>query len=157
MPAGLTAVAVFPPFETPRTFPAEAVIFAENPQIERRNKRSLASKFQDFLQNAKCLRTRLYARSHPEAIAKLRRISSDPDLSFFNRKSGEVNSIDDCIEGIGEPLYGFVVNVTVAQDSPCILGQTCRNVPEERQTGEDFQSLGPPDCRVRFDRQASGC
>ena len=33
VPAGLTAIAVFPPYETPRTVPAVSVIFAENPNI----------------------------------------------------------------------------------------------------------------------------
>ena len=33
VPVGLTAVAVFPPFATDRTFPAEAVIFLENPNV----------------------------------------------------------------------------------------------------------------------------
>ena len=36
VPAGLTAVAVFPPFETPRTFNATAVIFSENPGRRRK-------------------------------------------------------------------------------------------------------------------------
>ena len=33
VPAGLAAVAVFPPYATPRTVPAVSVIFAENPNI----------------------------------------------------------------------------------------------------------------------------
>ena len=33
VPAGLAAVAVFPPYLTPRTIPAVSVIFAEDPQI----------------------------------------------------------------------------------------------------------------------------
>ena len=33
VPAGLNAVAVFPPFATPRTIDAEAVIFSEDPSI----------------------------------------------------------------------------------------------------------------------------
>ena len=37
VPAGLTAVAVFPPFETPRTFNATAVIFSENPGRRKRD------------------------------------------------------------------------------------------------------------------------
>ena len=36
VPAGLTAVAVFPPFETLRTFNATAVIFSENPRRKKR-------------------------------------------------------------------------------------------------------------------------
>ena len=33
VPTGLAAVAVFPPYATPRTVPAVSVIFAENPNI----------------------------------------------------------------------------------------------------------------------------
>ena len=35
VPPGLTAIAVFPPYATPRTAPAINVIFAENPNIRR--------------------------------------------------------------------------------------------------------------------------
>ncbi len=38
----------------------------------------------------------------------------------------DINSLDDCIDGVEEPLYGFSVNVTLIQDDPCILGLTCR-------------------------------
>ena len=44
VPLGLTAVAVFPPYNTPRTIPAVSVIFAEDPAMVpgmRRKKRSL--------------------------------------------------------------------------------------------------------------------
>ena len=37
VPAGLAAVAVFPPFATPRTFNATAVIFSENPGRKKRD------------------------------------------------------------------------------------------------------------------------
>ena len=33
VPVGLTAIAVFPPYNTPRRVPAVSVIFAENPNI----------------------------------------------------------------------------------------------------------------------------
>ena len=33
VPAGLTAVAVFPPYNTPRQFPSVSVIFAEDPNL----------------------------------------------------------------------------------------------------------------------------
>ncbi len=51
VPQGLTPVATFPPYATPRTFPADSVIFLENPNVDllvprtsrlrRRFKRSL--------------------------------------------------------------------------------------------------------------------
>ena len=37
VPFGLTPVAVFPPFDTPRTLPAIAVIFSEAPTRRRRD------------------------------------------------------------------------------------------------------------------------
>ena len=83
--------------------------------------------------------------------------------------------LDDCFE-VEEEKYGFRSNITLAQNSRCILGSTCRGEPEpnpepetmatesgfsqnemliqnylehlERQSGEEFSSDGPPDCRV---------
>ena len=49
VPAGLTAVAVFPPFETPRTLPAIAVIFSEE---STRRKRETYSSKQSYHHNA---------------------------------------------------------------------------------------------------------
>ena len=42
LPLGLAAVAVFPPFATPRTFPAVAVIFSEDGATNRRFKRYIS-------------------------------------------------------------------------------------------------------------------
>jgi hypothetical protein len=202
-PLGLTPVAVFPPFATPRTFPAEAVIFSEIPQIPGaptvriRKKRSLLMdwffnffvqrrqysskknildvildivdtikyKLKQLSRNGRCLRTRLYARSHPEEINELRRISRQyPTFEKSEYDDSTVNSIDDCIEGIGEPLYGFVVNVTLVENQPCLLNETCEgqltnteDFLSERQSGEEFSSFAPPVCRVIFDPVASGC
>ena len=89
-----------------------------------------------------------------------------------------MNSMDDCFEFMGEPEYGFRVNVTVTQecqdgpDSP----DSCRNIDTkrvdlsesdntinivgrsynsdrfqsafDRQTGQEFSSDAPVDCRV---------
>ena len=83
----------------------------------------------------------------------------------------KVDSLDDCFDDLEEPTYGFRAKVTLAENSPCILGSTCRGNPDfakrsfeddiktdenfpsedvldERQTGEEFFSEGPPDCRV---------
>ena len=85
--------------------------------------------------NMKCLRTRLYAWSHPKQIKMLRMMSRSQ--SFFAKRNyqsldddvdEEVNSIDDCVEGIVEPLYGFSSNVTLIKDQMCIIGQTCNNI-----------------------------
>ena len=71
VPAGLTPVAVFPPFATPRTVPAVAVIWREpagtQPGVPLRKKRSSGyspqpSFLDRFLKNIRCLRPRLTAR-----------------------------------------------------------------------------------------------
>jgi hypothetical protein len=73
-----------------------------------------------------------------------------------------------------EPLYGFRTKVTLIENSPCNLdvdcndqiifsGQQQQKQPAyqklqskkedliEKQTGEEFSSDSPPDCRVFFD------
>ena len=90
--------------------------------------------------------------------------------------------MDDCFDDLEEPTYGFRAKVTLVENSPCILGSTCRGTPtldfiakrsdsssdditvenltpedvldtsedvlDERQSGEEFFSEAPPDCRV---------
>jgi hypothetical protein len=63
---------------------------------------------------------------------------------------------------MGESRYGFRCRIRLAENQPCVLGQTCRGFPddedglnnsqdylEDRQTGEQFSSDGPLDCRVK--------
>ena len=52
-----------------------------------------------------------------------RRIFQDEKKEKFNEI---VNSLDDCIEGIEEPLYGFVTRVKFTENQPCTLGVTCK-------------------------------
>ena len=33
--------------------------------------------------------------------------------------------MQDCFSGTAEPLYGFVTNVTLVEDMPCLLGIEC--------------------------------
>ena len=73
--------------------------------------------------------------------------------------------MDDCIENLDEPLYGFRVKIT--QEKQCSeLGPDCgmnsttintnlypnryllKRQLQVRQTGETFRSDAPPDCRV---------
>ncbi len=105
------------------------------------------------------------------------------DFSYYNdnnnylRNKREVDSIDDCFDDLEEPTYGFRAKVSLVENSPCILGSTCRGSPTsdyfsarsdegswhnnnnndeyypaddviERQTGEEFFSEAPPDCRL---------
>ena len=34
-------------------------------------------------------------------------------------------AMQDCLSGTAEPLYGFVTNVTLVEDMPCLLGIEC--------------------------------
>ena len=53
-----------------------------------------------------------------------------PDKSYnddpYKEHEEEINSLDDCIDGIEEPTYGFVAEVTLVDAKPCVLGSTCR-------------------------------
>jgi hypothetical protein len=241
VPAGLTAIATFPPYATPRTLPAVSVIFSEVSDIsllEVRRKRSLFSawrryfivprrshrrnnhgqhqyrkkrihnnvfkyiegqwntvksshlykggerlvkkvkrKYKNFQKNMACLQTRLRALGSPQKIQKLREMSqnsrrlkrlkklkrskrwtlpgfADRSDRFLEDKFNDfneydydeeeeeepfvVNSLDDCIDGIDEPLYGFRSNITLLENSPCILGQTCQNSTELNQSTFKF-------------------
>ena len=64
IPAGLTAVAVFPPFATPRRVDAEAAIFKEAPTsfVARRRSYRQPSLKDRFLKNVRCLIPRLKAK-----------------------------------------------------------------------------------------------
>ena len=64
-----------------------------------------------------------------------------------------VNSIDDCFEGISEPLYGIRTKITFVKACGT-FGLACNNFSEDRnrfqkrQTGESFKSDAPLDCRT---------
>ena len=136
VPSRLIPISVFPPFVSPRTLEAESILFAEDPDILHLTvKRSIRKKYkwfqlpfvnfyQKLLKNFKCLRTRLFAIGNPNVIQSLRRRTSY--IPQYKGKTNEnINSLDDCIDGINEPLYGFRTNVTLLRNSPCILGLTC--------------------------------
>ena len=55
----------------------------------------------------------------------------------------------------GQQLFGFRTRVKLVDRQPCLLGVTCDlqgNRINKRQTGEEFGSEAPPDCRTEFDR-----
>ena len=64
IPAGLTAVSVFPPFATQRTVPAEVAIFKEGAaaSVARRRSYREPSLKDRFLKNVRCLIPRLKAK-----------------------------------------------------------------------------------------------
>ena len=116
VPAGLTPVATFPPYDTPRTLPAKSVIFLENLNpVQNRKKRGIFEDIQHgfkiFMKNLKCLSTRLKYRHLKQNI-----------------ETTEVRSARDCVIGLPEPLYGLVVNITIIEDQACTLGSTCSQV-----------------------------
>ena len=106
-------------------------------------------------------------------------IANKFNISGIKQKLLKLVHLDDCFE-VKEEKYGFRSKVTLVENSPCILGLTCRGQPEpgsdpgtmttgssliqnkvdeddlihnyldhlERQSGEEFSSEGPPECRV---------
>ena len=82
-----------------------------------------------------CLRTKIYAKYHSDIVDELRYITQlpyennngkAPPSYNFEEENLEVNSLDDCIDGIEEPLYGFRVRVKLLDDQPCVLEDTCK-------------------------------
>ena len=65
-----------------------------------------------------------------------------------------VNSMDDCFDMMDEPLYGFRTKVTSkktcgAFGTNCDISKAVKeSILQERQTGEEFRSLAPKDCRI---------
>jgi len=100
-----------------------------------------------------CLQTRLehYARRKRRNRGKF----SHPQQKHHFIKR-EIDSMNDCFEFMEEPLYGFRVKVT--QEIECSkLGPNCGmpsnstdkdNQFDVRQSGENFSSDAPPDCRI---------
>ena len=62
--------------------------------------------------------------------------------------------MDDCFDMMDEPLYGFRTKVT--SEKTCgVFGTICdiskavkESILQERQTGEEFRSDAPKDCRI---------
>ena len=99
------------------------------------------------------------------------------NISGIKKKVLKLVHLDECFE-VKEEKYGFRTKVTLVENSPCIFGSTCRGEPEpeletmtsqsrdiqneaddddlienypdnlDRQTGKDFSSDGPAECRV---------
>ena len=164
VPVGLNAIAVFPPYNTPRTVPAISVIFAENPVIGNfsmilnstineffsgpddniRKKRSengyFHGKMAQFIKNFRCLKARLRYRSSKKNV---------PHAYHYGKRE-VVNSLDDCFDFIGEPLYGFRTLISTGKfcfgnDFNCL--QSSSIGIQARQT-EEFESEAPADCRL---------
>ena len=48
-----------------------------------------------------------------------------------SKHDDEVNSFDDCFKNMGEPKYQYICRVRLVEDQPCVLGVTCRGVPND--------------------------
>jgi len=160
VPAGLVAVAVFPPFLTGRRFDAEAVIFKEAPgtlagnPVERK-KRSFGycpqPSFLDRLfKNVRCLGPRLTQKfgRKPAPVndygyhGKIKR-----DAGYgFDDGCGECGTVEDCFD-LPCPRYGFKVRYTFNRGGQNLGGYYGHGFAE-RQTGEGFRSAAEPDCRT---------
>ena len=126
-----------------------------------------------------CLKPRLKRRYgrlvYPEGLTVKALI--DQKKNFFKDiKSGSpeddhVEYVEDCFADMERPKFGWRVKVTVMQDEPCDLNpenpelNTCTlplkinnetdsglnsNNAQRRQTGEQFRSSAPLDCRLRY-------
>ena len=200
VPGGKTPVAVFPPFHSPRTRKAVCVIFAEDSNNENHSYSSGYIRFKRSMSRShlrrKQRRPSFLSRQLRQLNYKLKEASESlmtvlkctratiqrifsggkqrirqQRTSRRDKYDDEVNSFDDCFDDLEEPRYGFVCRVRLVENQPCVLGSTCRGVPDEdndlidifdqafdilttmdyagRQTGEGFSSAGPADCRVR--------
>ena len=154
-PAGVTAVAVFPPFAIPRTLPALVVIFKEENQDGSKPVflKNAKKKWQEFKCNVSKVKKFFgFGRRKPAFCDQDR-------LEQFLAGGGEFPNFDECEDecsGQETQLYGFRANVTLSE---CTVGVDCdmedtlrrtgfnpyRQI--RRQTGEEFFSEAPPDCR----------
>merc|ERR1712203_72067 len=115
---------------------------------------NIKEKIQQKMDDLHCFQTRLQNHVREKRRRKKKLKNSFPS-SYQLLVKREINSMDDCFDFMEEPLYGFRVNVT--QEIECSqLGSDC-GMPsnstvidnaESRQTGEDFSSDAPPDCRI---------
>ena len=97
-------------------------------------------------------------------------------IKFGNAEDEEVEFIEDCFDDMERPAFGWRVKVMLMDDEPCTIDpknlemSTCKlssasesdllealdtgdlnhHYAQSRQTGEEFRSSAPPDCRYRY-------
>jgi len=97
-------------------------------------------------------------------------------INFGNAEDEEVEYIEDCFDDMERPEFGWRVKVMLMDDEPCTIDpknlemSTCKlssasesdllealdtgdlnhHYAQSRQTGEEFMSAAPPDCRYRY-------
>ena len=97
--------------------------------------RKVAEKVSDFKDNLNCLRTRLKYYAHKKKNKK-------------NIKRA-VDSMDDCFDFMSQPLYGFRTEINFNQTcSDNVCATNLNTILESRQSGDEFASEAPPDCRI---------
>ena len=103
------------------------------------------------------MRTEIAAKNNPDLIQELKKFSRKPNSELFDLRTNnnsnhnqlygyeepklnethehepEINSIDDCIDGIEEPLYGLVILITLVEDQPCQIKNTTYEKPTYRE------------------------
>jgi len=155
VPRGTIPVSVFPPYTTTRTVPAVSVIFLETATPGLVKRQGIWGGIDSLARSYKCMQ------------AKLLRKKRSPDSTGYSTPS----------ECQPELLYGFRSRVSIVENQSCILDVTCTatgdrinaaltkrrgqsfeasNIFKEiarqsfarRQTGEEFQSDAPPQCRA---------
>jgi len=164
VPAGLTAVSVFPPFLTPRRVPAEAVIFKETegtlpgtflPPVLRKKSQTGHCEppnwLDRFLLNVRCLGPRLKTRfgSRPDPL-HYGYGKKERDTGFYGYYEPDCNelcgTVEDCFD-LPCPRYGFAVRYTFTRNIQ-ENGTEYTDDIRARQTGEGFRSAETPDCRI---------
>ena len=88
------------------------------------------NKFDEIYDAVRCIKTRL--------IVLLKGVKMKEKRKGRPRKQSydhEINSMDDCFNDMDEPKYGFVCRIRLVEDQPCVLGVTCRGVPDDE---DDF-------------------
>ena len=113
-------------------------------------KSPLKAAFDRLIKNIKCLVPRL-----------TRKFARKPDYHDYHYGKREViNSLDDCFDSIGEPLYGFRTLLStqkfcLGSDFNCLQTSSPRNPGFQSRQTEEFSSEGPADCRVSLTQNAN--
>ena len=83
-----------------------------------------------------------------------------------NAEDEEVEYAEDCFDDVERPKFGYSLKITLKEAEPCEFNlenpelSTCglnrtnsensNNSAQSRQTGQEFRSGAPPDCRIEF-------
>ena len=83
-----------------------------------------------------------------------------------NAEDEEVEYAEDCFDDVERPKFGYSLKITLKDAEPCEFNlenpelSTCglnrtnsensNNSAQSRQTGQEFRSGAPPDCRIEF-------